>query len=360
MYELGRGVPPNNPKAMELYLQSAQQNFAPAAYKLGEFYESAKDTKSDLQQAVKWYKNSAIKGNSAAQYKLGKLYQNGQGVQKNIRSAIDWYNQAAQQNHAQAYYQLGLIYEQGELGVKTNQAQAINYYEKASTLGSLLAHGRLGQFYETGIGVEKNQDRAKQLYQQSSEEWAKERLQILTKHQECITNATTKLFSVAIACTNREILSQKIKDQQITAINENVNDWSDKYYTGAAIKGSSQLEVTYTRENYFVSAQYTFIGREDTNLISRIKNKLALRYGPPDMQDGEVQQGGVSFHWLLEDSIKLVVHRQWPDTTTYVTYAHPDHVLLKQQQIQISANKNENIDQLPTSLPSGESETSLF
>jgi TPR repeat protein len=360
MHELGRGVPPNNILALQLYLKSANKNFAPAAYKVAEFHELGQTGKVDFQAAVKWYTTAAMKGNNAAQFKLGTLYQHGQGVQKNIRTAIDWYQQAAQQNYAQAYYQLGLIYEHGEQEIKINTAQAFNYYEKSSALGNSHAHSRLGNFYENGIGVEEDLNQATELYRQSSETWAKERLRVLTKHYECINNATTKLFSVAIACTNREILSQKIKDQQISVINENSNNWSDKYFTGAIIKGSSELEVTYTRENYFASAQYTFIGREDVNLISRIKNKLALRYGPPDIQNGEVEKGKVSFYWLLKDKVELTAHRQWPNTTTYVTYSHPEHILLKKQQMLISANKMDSIDRLSQQTNTNSNDIPLF
>lgn len=335
MYEFGRGVLQDNQRAQSLYLESATKNFAPSAYKAGEFYENGKAGKADFEQAIKWYKSAANNGNRAAQYKLAKLYQNGNGLERNIRIAIEWYKQAAMQNHPQAYYHLGLIYENGEQGITVDKSKAIAYYQKAVALGDLYANGHLATFYEQGTGVLMDIERALELYQQSPESWAKVNYQKLSKQKRCLETATTKLFSVAIACTNRQVLSKEIKNIQITVISENPLDWSDSYYTGAVIEGTSQLEITYTREDYFASAQYTFIGRNDPNLIVRIKDRVKQKYAEPDTFQGEPIEGEASFQWLLDDGIKLVVQRKWPDTTTFVTYSLPEHVeLLKAQQKQ--------------------------
>lgn len=349
LYEFGHGVVQDNQRAQSLYLASAAKNFAPSAYKAGEFYENGKAGTVDFEQALKWYKSAANKGNKSAGYKLAVLYQNGKGVERNIRIAIEWYKQAAMQNHAQAYYHLGLIYENGEQGINVDKSKAFAYYQKAVALGDLYANGHLAAFYEQGTGVPVNIERALELYQKSPESWAKVSYQRLSKQKRCLENATTVLFSVAIACTNRKILSKEITNQQITVISENPLNWSDTYYTGAVIKGTSQLEITYTREDYFASAQYTFIGRNDPNLIVRIKEIVKQKYAEPDSFQGKTIEGEASFQWLLDDGIKLVVQRKWPDTTTFVTYSLPEHVeLLKAQQKQspdktyLVDNKSEN------------------
>ncbi|ABM02945.1 Sel1 domain and tetratricopeptide repeat-containing protein [Psychromonas ingrahamii 37] len=339
LYELGRGVVQDNQRAHSLYLASAAKHFAPAAYKSGEFYENGKAGKIDLKEAIKWYESAANKGDSAAQYKLAKLYQGGSGVEQNIRLAINWYKQAAIKNHPQAYHHLGLIYENGEQGINVDKSKAFDYYQKASELGDVSASAQLAAYYEQGIGVPIDIEYALKLYQESPETWAKVNYQKLSKHRFCLENATTELFSVRIACTNRQILSKEIKNKQITVISENPADWSDTYFTGAIVEGTSQLEITYTREDYFASAHYTFIGRSDPDLITRIKETVKQKYGEPDTSEGEPMEGEASFQWLLEDGIKLVVQRKWPDTTTFLTYSLPKHIeLLKAQQKQ-SPNK---------------------
>lgn len=138
-----------------------------------------------------------------------------------------------------------------------------------------------------------------------------------------------------LACSNRQILSKEIKNKKITVISENPANCSDTYFTGAAIEGTSQLKITYTREDYFASAQYTFIGRSDPSLIFRIKEIMQQKYDQPNTSEGKSREGEASFQWLLNDGIKLVVQRKWPDTTTFLTYSLPEHIeLLKAQQKQ--------------------------
>ncbi|MCP5078481.1 MAG: hypothetical protein GY951_10560, partial [Psychromonas sp.] len=124
--------------------------------------------------------------------------------------------------------------------------------------------------------------------------------------------------------------------------------WSDTYFTGAIIKGSSQLQVTYTREDLFVSAKYTFVGRNKPTLITKVKNKLAYKYGKPNKQNGEEKQGVASFEWILDDGIHLTVSRGWPDTTTYVLYFSPEKLqLLEKQQIQSNDKRYIPVEEEP-------------
>ncbi|WP_051303065.1 tetratricopeptide repeat protein [Psychromonas aquimarina] len=335
MYEYGRGAPLNYQQAKSLYLKSATANYSPSAFKVAEFFELGKGGDIDLNNARLWYEKAASQGNNAAQYKLGTIYQLGLGTNKDIRLALDWYNQAARQNHALSLYQLGVIYQEGDRRIKVDYVKAAKYFQRASSQGNKQATGRLGYLYEHGLGVKSDPWLASSLYKNASQKWAQERYLILSKLNKCHENATTKLFTLPIACSSRELLRKKIKDQKITAINEDLNSWSDTYFTGAVIRGTSELEVIYTREDLFVSAKYTFIGRSKPDLITRVKNKISKKHGQPHSQSGDVKQGKASFQWLLSDGIKLTVHRGWPDTTTFVTYSLPEHVsLLEKQQAQ--------------------------
>lgn len=343
MYEHGSGVDQDLHQAKSLYLQSANSQYAPSAYKLAEFYEQGKGMDIDFKSAGKWYKRSAKKGNSGAQFKLGNLYKEGKGVRKNIRTAIGWYIQASNQDHALAHYQLGVIYEEGVIekqksqSINANYKKALKHFKQSLQLGYLRANAHLAYLYEKGLGTEIDIAQALALYQQATQPWALERYQLLTNQLACVDTATTQLFSVNIACTTREILREKIKEQKITAIDENINHWSDTYFTGAIIPGSSQLQITYSREDLFVSAQYTFVGRNKPALISQVKNKLVEKHGPPTTQSGEEKEGPASFEWVLEDGIHLSVSRAWPDTTTFVLYTSPEKQRIQEaQQLQSS------------------------
>ena len=351
MYEYGRGTAQDYIQAKSFYLKSANNHYAPSAYKVAEFYEQGKTGTTDFKEAVKWYEKAATKGNSAAQFKLGAIYLNGTGVEQNIHSAIEWYYNAAQQDHAQAAYQLGTIYDKGITDkngkqiVKIDYYKAAQYYQRASKLGYNPAYARLAFLYENGLGIPVDPERALSLYQKSTQEWGQIRFKALSKQRKCLQTATTKLFSVAIACANREILDQQIKAQNITAIEEKSNRKSDTYFTGAVIRGSSELKVTYTENDLFAHAKYTFVGRNNPELIAHVKTQLSKKYGEPHKQSGDINQGKAGFQWLLNDGIELTVNRDWPDTTTFVTYTFPEHLSLvdnnKKQSVNRKKTKNE-------------------
>lgn len=346
MYEYGLGVEQDLNKAKSLYLLSAEGHYSPSAYKVGELYELGKGNDVDYKKAIKWYQQSAKKGHSSAQLKLGNLYREGKGTHKDIRSAITWYSQAAIQNNPAAHYQLALLYLQGVKSeqytqlLKVNEKKAFHHFEAASKLGFALAHAQLAYLYEQGIATNVNMQRAAELYHQSNEPWAIERYRAINKRLMCHNTASTKLFSVQIACATRDILREQIKKNSITPIDEDSHNWSDTYFTGAIIRGTSQLKVTYTRENHFVSAEYTFIGRDDPTLIGKIKQKLQQRYGKPLKNSGDVEQGPASFEWQLEDGVHIKVDRDWPDTTTFVRYFVPEKQRELQAQQRISTDKN--------------------
>ncbi len=287
-----------------------------------------------FKEALKWYKEAANKGYGKAQFKLGVIYQNGRDVEQNIQTAIEWYYSAVQHDDAQAAYQLGTIYDQGFIDnsgrkiIDTNYVKAAKFYQTAVQHDYNLAYAPLAFLYENGLGVPVDSERAMALYQKSTQVLAQIRLKALQKQQLCLQTATTKLFSVAIACTNREILDQQIKAQNIIAIDERSTPWSDTYFSGAVIRGSSELTVIYTKDNRFASARYTYIGRSNPQLIADISTQLSHTYGQPHQQSGEIKQGKASFQWLLQDGIELTVNRDWPDTTTFVTYAFPEHLPL--------------------------------
>lgn len=346
MYEAGLGIEQDLNKAKSLYLHSAKKDNSAAAYKVGELYELGKGNEVDYQNAIKWYQKAARKSHNEAQFKLGTLYQEGKGATKDIRTAITWYNQSITQNNPQAHYRLGTIYVKGiesrqkSQSIKINYNKAFHHFQESSNLGYKPAHAQLGYLYEQGFGTDIDLAKALSLYQQSTGPWAAERYQALNARLTCYETATTELFSVQIACTTREVLSEKIKESSITAIDENSNNWSDTYFTGAVIRGSSQLEVTYTRDDHFVSAEYTFVGRNDPTLISKVKVKLMDRYGKPHLKRGEESEGPSSFKWVLDDGVHLILTREWPDTTTYVRYFLPEKIDQLSAEQEVSIDKN--------------------
>lgn len=362
MYEFGRGEKQNYQRAMELYKKSATNKYSPSAYKLGLIYEEGKGVEVNYQEASQWYRKAALQGNTNAQYRLGYLSQQGKGTAKNIQRAMEWYTQAAKRDHALAYYQLGEIYEYGTAGFQNNIGKslpkAFANYQKASQLNNHLAHAKLAYFYENGISTDIDTEKAISLYEKAPQDWAKRRLQKLLAHKHCMQTSTTRLFYELISCANRPLLRSRIAEQNIKVINENNLGWTDTYFTGAAIKGTSELTITYTREDLFAKALYTFVGRDNPYLIATVKSKLSERFGDPDKSEGNVLAGPASFHWQLDDGIELNIYRFWPNTTTYVEYLHPKNMqkLRKQQQqsldkLFVAPDQNKDMPEQPNQTP---------
>ena len=63
---------------------------------------------------------------------------------------------------------LGICYQNGT-GVEKNFQKAFELYQKATEQGSALAQCNLGICYQNGIGVKKNTQKAVELYQKAAE-----------------------------------------------------------------------------------------------------------------------------------------------------------------------------------------------
>jgi tetratricopeptide (TPR) repeat protein len=127
----GQGVTQDYAKAIEWYEKAAAEDFAPAMYNLGVFYQYGYGVSPDRAKAQEWYEKAAAKDNTDAMFRLGSLYYNGEGVTQDYAKAIEWYEKAADKDNAPAMYDVGVLYQNGQ-GVTQDYAKAIEWYEKAA------------------------------------------------------------------------------------------------------------------------------------------------------------------------------------------------------------------------------------
>lgn len=181
-YQNGNGVEKNTEQMLYWYIKAAENGHKRAAFRLGEYYEN---TENDLQYAlawflrakelghekadkaierVSWYSMATDQGDRSAMYNLGRCYQNGTGVPKDIEKAFEWYTQAAKQEHADAQYELSCIYLNRE-----DRETELHWLRLAADNGSDKAMTRLGYYYGIGEIVEKDLNRAFQLYIKAAE-----------------------------------------------------------------------------------------------------------------------------------------------------------------------------------------------
>ena len=168
-------------KAFDLYLESADQGYAPAQFDLGYMYFNGLGVSQDKVKAVEWYTKSAAQGNASAQYNLGYIYEFGLGVSHDKVKAFEWYTKSAAQGNASAQCKLGDMYFRGE-SVSHDYVKAAEWYTKSADQGNASAQCTLGYMYEFGLGVSQDKVKAVEWYTKSAEqgnEFAKKALKNL-------------------------------------------------------------------------------------------------------------------------------------------------------------------------------------
>ncbi len=130
-----------------------------------------------------------------------------------------------------------------------------------------------------------------------------------------------ELFGVALKGASREQLRQAFKQNGLRAIREDSAYWVDGYDAQAVLDGASKFEAGYVdASGKFAYAQYTFPGVMDTQLVGKVINMVATKYGRPRSRSGDYNLGPVTARWDLGQGMQIEVYRGWPDTTTLLRF----------------------------------------
>lgn len=133
-------------EAVVYYRAVAQQGYAPAQLRLGEYYLSGRGVEKDLIMAERWFEKAYDNGNHGAIARLAALYQQ----QKNYDKSVQWLNTGLAVNDSESIYLLGQSYEQG-LGVALDFKRAIELYRRASIFENSKARIRLSELVRAGV-----------------------------------------------------------------------------------------------------------------------------------------------------------------------------------------------------------------
>ena len=165
-YHYGKGVDEDPEKAAEWYAQAASAGDAYACLLIGSLYEGAiLDEEPDYTNAIRWYLMGADRGSDGCAYRLGNMYYKGNGASKDIDTAKRYYQKAADAGNAPAMKALGDVCYDAK-----DYDNAILWYEKTIKNGSdfasdkFLAMRALGDMYYDGVGVDKDEQKAKEYY----------------------------------------------------------------------------------------------------------------------------------------------------------------------------------------------------
>ena len=96
------GIEQDYAKALALYEQAADQDYADAQAQLGYMYQNGTGVELSYEKAMEWNNRAAQQGNSQGQAQIGYMYHMGLGVTQNLDEAGRWYTRAAQQGDSWA------------------------------------------------------------------------------------------------------------------------------------------------------------------------------------------------------------------------------------------------------------------
>ncbi|MBT2115596.1 tol-pal system protein YbgF [Dyella sp. LX-66] len=118
-------------------------------------------------------RDAAEAGSDVAQTDLGTLLiypttiDGKQPIEPKVPEGVEWLKKAAAQGNLTAQFSLGQIYASAMAG-EPDFAEAIRYYGMAAGQGDARAEKALAQMHEEGVGVAKDEQKARALYLQSA------------------------------------------------------------------------------------------------------------------------------------------------------------------------------------------------
>jgi len=142
-------------EALVRFREAAVRGHGPAAYELGEAYNTGSGVEQDLNEGAKWINAAATRGEPRAQYVLGSAYYAGDDVEQDFIRAARYLTDSAEQGYAPAQYLLAECYANGR-GVTKNLSWAARWYGKAAEQGHTEGAFSYGVVQAAGLGVPEN------------------------------------------------------------------------------------------------------------------------------------------------------------------------------------------------------------
>jgi TPR repeat protein len=126
----------NLEEVFDLYARSAELGNAIAQYNCAMMYSNGESVYVDYQQAVYWFKKSAQQEFAPAQYRLGEMYyfEKG-GLPRDLGKAVELFKKAAEQHDPDALMNLAMLFGTGE-GVPHDTEKALFWIKQAHKSGN--------------------------------------------------------------------------------------------------------------------------------------------------------------------------------------------------------------------------------
>lgn len=158
MYLNGIGVngyiEPDAQAARQYFLAAAERGLSIAQLAIGSMLMGDYGGEPNMQEAVRWLSAAADQGHTNAMKMLAILNFELSTTETpiDVKTAISWLEKAvAEGRDALALLMLGDIYFEGR-GVEKDEKRGVEYFEQAAKLGDDGAHKKLADIYSKGTG----------------------------------------------------------------------------------------------------------------------------------------------------------------------------------------------------------------
>ncbi len=182
----GGSLPTNSVEFKDLILQGVafwergvKLGSDSARLSLAELYVDGLVVKPDNDEAIRLLNPLADKGNLFALGMLARVYLDGQSPD-NLTKSIEYLSRAAEGGLASAQAALGVAYHEG-VGVDRDDSKAAQLYRQAADLGDADGQMYLGEAYFEGYGVDKNFDQAFYWINKSADQGLDEAIEFLNE-----------------------------------------------------------------------------------------------------------------------------------------------------------------------------------
>lgn len=224
----------------------------------------------------------------------------------------------------------GLLLASLSLGV---QAQAASLWYVAANVGNARSepttHSELVAQLPKGTQVEETGRQGswlKVLTPTGAEVWM---------HQVTLTQQAKglELFGQDLTQTNRQQMRQALAKSKVISLREQDAYPYDLYDPSPWLKGATEMVLGYTPTSQaFAVAEIAFRSEDDTEQVRLVAEQVAKELGPWNRVLGRRASGPVEFEWR-KGATRVLVHRGWPDTTTYLVYEVPAQAQLMQSEL---------------------------
>lgn len=181
-YYAGDGVDVNYNKAFEYAKKSELRGYVPSYYLLAMMYYEGRGVKQSDSDAFEWFKLAAESDHMWAKIRLSKMYSSGTGVEKNSQKAYELAVSAAEQGSGYACAMVADFHYFGNLGT-VDYKESVKWLNRGVSLGDDTCMYNLGYAYIKGQGIDKDEIKGLDLYQQAARKGNTDAQEALTKRK---------------------------------------------------------------------------------------------------------------------------------------------------------------------------------